>query len=70
MNNCQNPDFGKLCNMMKEELGHMGNNNAIVVYGLLVEGNGHFWEMLRIIWSYITGCSAELYCMDLLNYKT
>lgn len=41
-NSCQNPDFIKLCNMLKDELDHMGGIDLKVVYGLLVEGSEHF----------------------------
>lgn len=45
MNSCQNPDFVKLCNILKDELDHMGNIDDKVVYGLLVEGNAYLCEM-------------------------
>lgn len=51
MNRCQNPDFIKLCNLMKDELDHMGNIEGKVVYGLLVEGNEYFCEMYYIFLS-------------------
>lgn len=38
MNSCQISDFVKLCNILKDELDHMGNIDDKVVYGLLVEG--------------------------------
>ncbi|KAG2199325.1 hypothetical protein INT47_012959 [Mucor saturninus] len=37
-NGCQNPDFIKLCNILKDELDHMANIEGKVAFGLLVEG--------------------------------
>lgn len=47
----QNLDFVRLCNMMKDELNHMGNIEGKVVHGLLAEGNEYFCEMYYIFLS-------------------